>query len=162
MQINLSFSSLEEMKEYFKLISNSSSSTNLVENTSNITLEPDTKPKASDDLERLELEEEATSLGIKFRSDIKTSTLQTRVNEVKSRKANTTKREILDAAVEAEKEDDKEIEEFIKNSEQDEEEETDTPRRRRKKSNKRISEEEEVVESPPKRSRRRSKAITWS
>jgi hypothetical protein len=192
MKINVEFNSTEEMKDFCKLVQvEAVSCTQLcvqkeVTKTGTKTIQVpnvETEP----DIDRDKVKDEATELGIKFRSDISTVTLQARID---SNKADTKKVEALEEVIDdnsTSEEDLKELdallnekekessdvnveaveetetigtEENEKVKEEDEKEEEDVPKVTEK-----AKEEitEPVEEKPSRRNRRRDKrkAVPW-
>lgn len=193
MEINVKFDNIEEMVAFANTIAKTETSVTTVCKTVEVCKKTestdDSITESNEDLLRLSLEEEAKELGVKFRSDIKTSTLQARIDKAKESKETkskeTTKEEVLEAALDLEDNDNEEdLQEFIKESEpesteeeeevieeeeedevEEEEEEvveeTKPKRRRRRGGNKPVNEDtEEVSEAPKKRARRRRSRAT--
>ena len=162
MKIVTEFQTIEEMVAFAQLIANSAIGTPIKEGTAkgirSLTQEDlDTKSGEMNDLDRLSLEERAEELGIKYRKDIKDSTLLARIdakiakNGAKSSE-DTDSAEIIEAALDAEDDDDDEdLKQFIKDGAEEEEKEEEEPEEEK---------EEEVVEEKPKRKRRNSRRVS--
>ena len=166
MEINVKFDNIEEMILFANTIAKTETSVTTVCETVEVCKKTegtsDAITESNEDLLRLSLEEEAKELGVKFRSDIKTSTLQARITKAKGSKETkskeTTKEEVLEAALDLEDDDNEEdLQEFIKESEPETEPTEEEEEVVEEEEYDEIEEEEEeiVEETKPKRNRRR-------
>ena len=161
MKIKVKFDTIEEMVEFANSVVGVTVDKPAIL-TRNVVKED---AQMSEDLFRLDLEDQAHQLGIKFRSDIKTDTLQSRVEDVLNKPAKdpaeTTTKEIMEAALDAEgEEDEEELQKFIDEADgepSDDDSETSEPSEPTEPDS---EEPSEVENSKPARKKRKAREAT--